>query len=68
MSIESLSQAKIDELLSMQKRVKNPNARMVLKGQHEQINYQLIGIDDAEFNLYWRQNTNIREDFSCGRV
>lgn len=66
MSIESLSQAKIDELLSMQKSVKNPHARVVTKGQHEQINYQLSGVDEAEFNLYWRQNINIQEDFSCG--
>jgi hypothetical protein len=66
MSIESVSQTKIDELLSMQKRVTNPSARVVSKGQHQQINYQVKGTDDTLFSLYWRQNTNIPEDFSCG--
>lgn len=37
-----------------------------MKGQHQQMNYRLIGADDNLFTLYLRQNTNISEDFSCG--
>jgi hypothetical protein len=62
----SLSQEKIDNLLSMMKTVKNPHARVVIKGQHEQVNYYLIGSDEETFNLYTRQNVNDSEDFSCG--
>jgi hypothetical protein len=64
--MESFSQKKIDELLSLAKRVKNPGARIVPKGQHQQINYQLVGADDELFNLYCRQNVNDPDDFSCG--
>jgi hypothetical protein len=64
--MESLLQTRIDELLSMVKRVKNPNARAITKGQHEQINYQIEGSDDETFNLYCRQNLKVLEDFSCG--
>lgn len=35
----------------MVKRVKNPNARFIRKGQHEQINYHVVGSDDETFNL-----------------
>lgn len=65
--MDPLPQTKIDELLSMAKRIKNPNARAVPKGQHEQTNYQVIGPDESFlFILYCRQNKNIRDDFSCG--
>jgi len=66
MSIESISQDKIDELIAMPKRIRNPNARVVVKAQHQQVNYHVVGADEFVFNLYSRQNTNIPEDFSCG--
>lgn len=66
MSNESITQAKIDELLSMGKRVVNPTAYFLIKGQHQQKNFRVTGADDNTFTLYVRQNTNIPEDFSCG--
>lgn len=66
MIIESLSQTKIDELLSMQKHITNPTARALSKGQHQQKNYRVVGTDETSIVLYLRQNNNVLKDFSCG--
>lgn len=66
MTIESITEEQIKKLLEMPKRVKNPGARSIEKGIHQQKNYRVIGDDETSFILYLRQNTKIREDYSCG--
>lgn len=67
MGYESVTDEKINQLVSMKKRVINPNARKTDKGSHYQFNYTVKG--DAEgydFQLYVRQNKLLEDDFSCG--
>ena len=69
MAFESITDIKINELLVMAKRLKNPGARPKEKDGHEQYNYKLQSeTDDAEFELYTRQNLRegMEDDFSCG--
>jgi len=67
MGAESLTDEKIDKLLSLPKRVKNPSARKKQVGRHEQVNYLVEAIDGSEeFEIFVRQSTKIPESFSCG--
>lgn len=67
MGAESLTDAKIDALLRLQKRVRNPSARKKQVGRHEQVSYLVEAIDgDEEFEIFVRQSTRIPESFSCG--
>jgi hypothetical protein len=66
MGVEAITDAKIDRLLTTDKRVANPQARETDKGSHLQTNYRVVSPDGYEFNLYVRQNKRIPEDFSCG--
>ena len=67
MSFESLTDAKIDALLRMEKRVTNPTKRTVQDGNHFKCDYQVASADEAErFVLFVRQNKTVTDDFSCG--
>lgn len=70
MAFESLTDVKIDGLLSCPKQLNNPNARIKTKEKHEQVNYSVVATDgsDYQFELYKRQNTmlGMEDDFSCG--
>jgi len=64
------TEAELDALRSMTKRVTNPGARWSDKPGHgdKQRNFQVRGGDDdgEGFGIYQRQNLNDRYDFSCG--
>jgi len=62
------TEAELDALRSMPKRVTNPGARWSDKPGHKQRNFQVRGGDDdgEGFGIYQRQNLNDRYDFSCG--
>ncbi len=67
MSFESLTDAKIDTLLQMEKRVTNPNKRTVQDANHFKCDYQVASSDETErFVLFVRQNKTVTDDFSCG--
>ncbi|MCA0448009.1 MAG: hypothetical protein LCH54_17465 [Bacteroidetes bacterium] len=70
MSFESLTDDKIADLINCQKRLTNPQARVVIKDGHEQINFNVIATDDSgyKFEVYKRKNTRdgMDDDFSCG--
>ena len=64
--------AELDKLQSMPKRVSNPRARWNEKPKsrpaHRQRNFQVVGMDDDKirFMIYQRQNLEDEKDFSCG--
>lgn len=66
MAFESVSDAKISSLLTLPKKITNPNTREADKRSHLQRNYLVRGPDGQEFTLYLRQNKRIKNDFSCG--
>lgn len=66
MGIESINDNKIEQLLSLAKRVTNPNTRDSDKRSHMQRNYTVRSMDGQEFTLYVRQNKRVEDDFSCG--
>ena len=69
MGLEAISQEKIDQLLQIPKKVKNPSAREKQKGVHTEKNYKVVSEDGGiSFNLFLRQNTLIKDDFSCGLI
>lgn len=67
MGIETLTDAKIAQLLTCSKRVENPQARERQEGKHLRRDYRVVS-DDGEhrFALFTRQNTRIAEGFSAG--
>lgn len=66
MGYESVTNDKIEQLVTMKKKVTNPNARKSDKIGHYQYNYTLKGEIGYEFQLYVRQNKLLEDDFSCG--
>ena len=67
MSIEALSQAEIDALITCPKRVINPSSRPKTEGKHIRRDYQVASLDGRhEFMLFTRQSTIITESFSAG--
>ena len=67
MAFESLTDARIQELLQMLKRVTNPSAHNVPDANHDRRDYVVESADGTErFKLFVRQNKTITDDFSCG--
>ena len=72
MIIRPYTEAELEALQQMTKRVTNPKARWLSKPKrrpsHRQRNFSARGGDDemAEFQIYQRQNLNDEMDFSCG--
>lgn len=67
MAFESLTDARIQDLLRMPKRVTNPTARSVLDANHDRRDYVVESADGTErFKLFVRQNKTDIEAFSCG--
>lgn len=60
-----LSDDEIERLLKMPKRVTNPGARKKAQKGSLQVTYDVEG-DGARFQLFWRQNQRIKNNFSCG--
>lgn len=67
MAFESLTDAKIQELTRMPKRVKNPTARFIADANHDKKEFLVESDDGAEqFRVFVRQNKTVIDDFSCG--
>lgn len=67
MSLETLNDKKIHELLTCLKRVDNPSAREKLIDKDMRKDYRVSSIDNShEFILFTRQNTLIPESFTAG--
>ena len=70
MPFESLTDERIFELLTMAKRIRNPQARIKKIEGRDQFNYIVKCDNDAEheFEIFSRQNTRagMEDDFSCG--
>ena len=69
MGIESLNDEKINELLSMPKKVINNNIQWHKKPGHKEKNFLVKSMDNRHnFKLYVRQNLapTMKDDFSCG--
>ena len=72
MNTKLYSEAELEALRSVPKRVTNPRARWLNKPRarpsHRQRCYQVSGDSDDEsrFEVYMRQNMHDRADFSCG--
>ena len=66
------TEAELDALRSMPKKITNPRARWLEKPKarptHRQRSFQVSGGDDedARFLVYQRQNLEDEQDFSCG--
>lgn len=65
MNFDALTEAEIDQLIKLRKRVTNPNVRWVTKPGHKQRNFKLED-GDYWFELYLRQSIYDDADFSCG--
>lgn len=61
-----LSDAQIQTLLDVPKRIVNPGARVKTQRGSELTNYDAVGDDGSQFKIYVRQNKRIAENFSCG--
>ena len=72
MTVRLYTEAELDRLRAMPKRVTNPGAHWSRKPRaapvHEQRSFQAVGKhdEDTRFAIYQRQNLNDRIDFSCG--
>ena len=69
MAFESVTDVKIEELISVSKRVNNPKIHAKNKDGHEQYNYKVESVNgDHNFELYTRRNLRegVEDDFSCG--
>jgi hypothetical protein len=67
MSLLTLTDAQIEELLQCPKRVQNPGCRERQEGKHLRRDYRVTSTDERhEFILFTRQSTVIREGFSAG--
>lgn len=72
MDTKLYTEAELDALRSMPKRITNPRARWLEKPKgrpaHRQRSFQVSGGDDEEvrFLVYQRQNLEDGQDFSCG--
>jgi hypothetical protein len=65
MNFDQLTDADIEALVLLPKRVTNPSVRWQEKPGHKQRNFKVEG-ENYSFELYLRQNTHNSEDFSCG--
>ena len=67
MSVDTLTDARIAELLKVHKVINNPNAKIVDRGKYKKVNYKAYS-EHHEFTIYTRQNILIENDFSCGLI
>ena len=69
MGLETLTDQRIKELLSIPKRVENPLARERTEGKHLRRDFRLTSVDgDHSFSVFTRQSTKIAEGFSAGLI
>jgi hypothetical protein len=67
MSLVTLTDAEIEELLACPKRVENPGSRKRTEGKHIRKDFRVISEDQRhEFVLFTRQSTVISDSFSAG--
>jgi hypothetical protein len=67
MGLETLTDEKIAQLLTLPKRVENPQAREKTEGRHKRRDYRVVSEDGAHrFSLFTRQSTKIADGFSAG--
>lgn len=66
MAAESLSDEKIRTLLESPKVVKQEPRKHKQKGKHLEYDYLLESEDGHFFTLFTRQNTILKDDFTCG--
>ncbi len=67
MSVLTLTDAQIDELLRAPKRVQNPASREREDGKHLRRDYRVVTENGGhEFILFARQSTIIKNGFSAG--
>jgi hypothetical protein len=67
MSLVTLTDAQIAELLSCPKRVENPAARQKAEGKHLRRDFRVVSDDGRhDFILFTRQSTVISDNFSAG--
>lgn len=65
MNFDQLTDADIQALIALPKRVTNPSVRWQEKPGHKQRNHKIEG-GDYSFELYLRQSFHNPDDFSCG--
>ena len=67
MSVLTLTDAQIDDLLRVPKRVQNPASRERQDGKHLRRDFRVVSEDGRhEFVLFTRQSTIIKNGFSAG--
>ena len=67
MGLEMQTDAWIEALLALPKRVENPSARERAEGKHLRRDYQVVSDDGLHrFTLFTRQSTKIANGFSAG--
>lgn len=67
MSLVTLTEAQIAELIGCAKRVENPTARQRAEGKHLRRDFRVVSDDGRhEFILFTRQSTVITDNFSAG--
>lgn len=62
-----LTDEEIERLLRVEKRITNPRAREKEQKGSRQINYEAES-EDEKFQVFFRQNKRLVEDFSCGLI
>jgi len=63
-----LTDKEIERLISMEKAIDNPQAKMREKRGSMQVNYEARAATGERFKVYVRQNMRIPEGFSCGLI
>jgi hypothetical protein len=67
MAKEHLTDARLDALIRMEKKVTNPQAKQKTEGRHLRTDYRVVSRDSKhEFALYTRQSTRLRTSYSAG--
>lgn len=66
MSVLTLTDAQIDDLLRVPKQVQNPASRERVDGKHLRRDYRVASDGRHEFILFTRQSTVIKDGFSAG--
>lgn len=67
MGLETLTDEKIARLLSLPKRIENPQSREKAEGKHKRRDFRVVSEDGAHrFTLFTRQSTKIVGGFSAG--
>ncbi len=67
MGLETLTDDKIAQLLTLPKRVENPRSQEKIEGKHRRRDFRVTSNDgDHRFTLFTRQSTKIANGFSAG--